>query len=352
MTSPPRLEIAGRPVGAGAPCLVIAEVAQAHDGSLGNAHAYIDVAARAGADAIKFQTHIASAESTAAEPWRVQFSRQDATRYDYWKRMEFSREQWRGLAAHAREAGLLFLSSPFSAEAVELLAGLDMPAWKVASGEVTNAPLIEQMARTGRPVVLSSGMSTLAELDAAVALVRGAGAPVAMLQCTTTYPTPPELLGLNVMGELRARYGCPIGLSDHSGTIFAGLAAAALGADIIELHIVFSRDCFGPDTAASVTPAELAELVRGVRFVEAALSNPVDKDAAGRDAAAMRAVFGKSIVAARDLPAGTRLTAADVAFKKAGPAAGLTPGALDRVLGRSLRRALATDDVVTEDILG
>ena len=128
-------------------CLVIAEVAQAHDGSLGMAHAFIDAAARAGADAVKFQTHIAAAESTPGEPWRVQFSFQDKTRYDYWKRMEFTEEGWRGLKAHADERGLLFLSSPFSSEAVALLRRVGVAAWKVASGEVGNTPMFAQMLR-------------------------------------------------------------------------------------------------------------------------------------------------------------------------------------------------------------
>ncbi len=172
-----------REVGAGRPALVVAEVAQAHDGSLGTAHAYIDAAAGAGADAVKFQTHIASAESTPGEPFRVKFSPQDATRYDYWKRMEFSRDGWRGLADHARQAGLIFLSTPFSFEAVELLDDLGMPAWKVGSGEVTNLPMLERMARTRRPVIVSSGMADFAELDRAVACVRacrGAGRGAAM----------------------------------------------------------------------------------------------------------------------------------------------------------------------------
>src|SRR5215467_15257875 len=156
------------PAGLSPQCCIVAEVAQAHDGSLGTAHAFIDACARAGADAIKFQTHIASAESTPGEPWRVKFSRQDASRYDYWKRMEFTAEQWRGLAEHANERGLIFLSSAFSFAAVELLERLGMSAWKVGAGEVTNLPLLERMARTGKPVLLSSGMSTWAELDAAV----------------------------------------------------------------------------------------------------------------------------------------------------------------------------------------
>ncbi|MBP6823800.1 MAG: N-acetylneuraminate synthase family protein, partial [Acidobacteria bacterium] len=221
--------------------MIVAEVAQAHDGSLGTAHAYIDAAAQAGADAIKFQTHIASAESTPGEPWRVKFSRQDATRYDYWRRMEFTEEQWFGLAAHAEERGLIFLSSAFSFEAVDLLERVGVPAWKVGAGETSNIPLLEKMAATGKPVILSSGMSGWEELDAAVNCVRSNGAPVGVLQCTTAYPCPPEKLGLNVIGELRQRYNCPVGLSDHSGTVYAGFAAATLGANIIEVHITLSR---------------------------------------------------------------------------------------------------------------
>src|SRR5574341_1605298 len=173
-------------------CLIIGEVAQAHDGSLGMAHAFIDAIANAGADAVKFQTHIAAAESTPGEPWRVKLSPQDATRYDYWKRMEFTEEQWGGLARHASERGLIFLSSAFSFEAVDLLNRIGVTAWKVGAGETTNLPMIERMARTGKPVILSSGMSTWAEMDAAVECVRKHEAPVAALQCTTAYPCPPE----------------------------------------------------------------------------------------------------------------------------------------------------------------
>src|SRR5437870_5935664 len=146
-------------------CLIVGEVAQAHDGSLGIAHAFIDAIAAAGADAVKFQTHIAHAESTRAEPWRVRFSLQDESRYAYWRRMEFTEEQWLGLRRHALDRGLLFLSSPFSFEAVELLRRVGVAAWKVASGEAANAPMIDQMAATGLPVILSTGMSRLDEID-------------------------------------------------------------------------------------------------------------------------------------------------------------------------------------------
>ena len=172
--------------------LIVGEVAQAHDGSLGLAHAFIDAIARAGADAIKFQTHIASAESTPGEPWRIKFSRQDETRYDYWQRMEFTEGQWHGLKEHADERGLLFLSSAFSLEAVELLERVGVAAWKVASGEVSSGPLLDRMVATGLPVLLSTGMSPLDEIDLAVERIRQGGNSFAVLQCTSAYPCPPE----------------------------------------------------------------------------------------------------------------------------------------------------------------
>ncbi len=338
----PTLRIGSRDIGPGRPALVIAEVAQAHDGSLGTAHAFIDAAAAAGADAIKFQTHIAAAESTSREPWRVKFSPQDASRFDYWRRMEFTPDQWRGLKEHAENSGLLFLSSPFSPEAADLLDGLGMVAWKVASGEITNRPLLRRMAATGKPVLLSSGMSSWTELDAAVAVCREARAPFAVFQCTTAYPCPPERLGLNLLDDLRRRYACPVGLSDHSGEIYAGLAAASLGANLIEVHVAFSKQMFGPDAPASLTFEQLHRLVEGVRFIGSALAAPVDKDAFAAEAAPLRRTFGKSIVARTALPAGTVLAEAHLALKK--PGTGLPPAALPDVLGRRLRRALAADE--------
>ncbi|MFT3837823.1 MAG: N-acetylneuraminate synthase family protein [Myxococcaceae bacterium] len=337
------LQLGGRSVGPGHPCLVVAEVAQAHDGSLGAAHAYIDAAAKAGADAVKFQTHIAQAESTPGEPFRVKFSKQDATRYDYWKRMEFTPEQWAGLKAHCDEAKLLFLSSPFSFAAVELLEKIGVPAWKVGAGELTNLPMLSLMEKTGKPVILSSGMSSWAELDRAVEEVKRC---CAVLQCTTSYPCPPEKLGLNVLGELRTRYQLPTGLSDHSGTIYAGLAAAALGCDLLELHMVFSKECFGPDTSSSVTTPELKQLVDGIRFIEKAKANPVNKDAAAEGMAELKRTFGKSVVAARELPAGTKLSDADLALKK--PGTGIPAAQLKNVLGRTLKRAVKADTLLAE----
>lgn len=340
------MKIADHHVGPGHPCFVIAEIAQAHDGSLGTAHAFIDVAARCGADAIKFQTHIAAAESTPGEPFRVKFSRQDASRYDYWQRMEFTEEQWHGLAEHAAEAGLVFLSSAFSMEAVSLLERVGMPAWKVGSGEVTNLPFLERLAATGKPILLSSGMSSFAELDSATQAIRQAGGSFALFQCTTSYPCPPEKLGLNVLPQLR-RFGAPVGLSDHSATIYAGLAAATLGADLLEVHLTMTRDAFGPDVTSSLTPDQLTDLVEGVRFIERALAHPVDKDALSESMGDLKTMFGKSLVAARDLPAGHTLTNDDIGLKK--PATGIPAARFREVLGRTLKTACAHDHRFTEN---
>lgn len=319
-------------------CLVIAEVAQTHDGSLGQAHAFIDAIARAGADAVKFQTHIAAAESTPEEPWRIKFSPQDATRYDYWRRMEFSEEQWAGLKAHADASGILFLSSPFSPEAFSLLKTIGMRVWKIASGEISNLPMLDDIALTGDPVILSSGMSNWAELDQAISRFP-ADAAKAVLQCTTEYPCPPEKIGLNMLDEIRSRYGCATGLSDHSGKIFAGLAAATLGADVLELHVTLSREMFGPDVKASVTTSELRELVDGIREIESMLANPVEKENTARENEQLRQIFTKSLYAGAFIPEGTILDRKHFQLKK--PGNGVPAGDLPLIVGKRLRRDLA-----------
>lgn len=328
-------------------CFIIGEVALTHDGSLGLAHAFVDAIANAGADAVKFQTHIAAAESTPSEPFRVKFSRQDQTRYDYWKRMEFTEEEWRGLAEHARERGMLFLSSPFSIQAVELLDRLGMPLWKIASGETSNAMLLERILDTGGPVLLSTGMSPIEEIDAAVARVRARQVDVGIFQCTTAYPCPPEKIGLNLIPLYRERYGCWVGLSDHSATIYPGLAAATMGIDMLEVHVALSREMFGPDVVASVTTQELRQLVDGIRFIERMKAHPLDKDASAKETAPLRKLFTRSLVASADLPAGTVIAREHVAIKK--PGTGLAPDRLDEIIGRRLKRPVVADQVLAAD---
>jgi N-acetylneuraminate synthase len=325
-------------------CLIIGEVAQSHDGSLGLAHAFIDAIAATGADAVKFQTHIAAAESTPEEPWRVKFSRQDATRYDYWKRMEFTEIQWKGLKDHAHELGLLFLSSPFSLEAAEMLQRVGVAAWKVASGEVNNPRMSDFMLETALPFIISTGMSSISEIDRVVELIKGRGNPFALMQCTSAYPCPPEQVGLNLISYFRERYGCAVGLSDHSGTIYPGLAATAMGIEVLEVHVTLSREMFGPDVPASVTTAQLGQLVDGIRFIERMVENPVNKDAAAEELAPMRDLFTKSIVARMDIPAGTLLSEEHLTLKK--PGTGLPAKDLPSLIGSRMRKSVKADELL------
>jgi len=326
--------------------MVIAEVGQAHDGSFGLAHAFIDAIAKAGADAVKFQTHIAHAESTPGEPWRVKFSLQDASRYDYWKRMQFTEDQWFALRQHASACGIKFGSSPFSLQAAHLLKRVGIDFWKVASGEIGNRPMLEFMAETGTPTIISTGMSPVVEVDDVVRLFQAYRMPITVLQCTSAYPCPPEKIGLNVIPLFRERYGCAVGLSDHSGSIYPGLAASAMGIDVLEVHVTLSREMPGPDVPASITTAELMQLIQGIRIIETIVDHPVDKDAIYEQMVPLRRLFTKSVVASVDLPAGTRLAQEHLAFKK--PGTGIPPEKVSEVIGRTLRKPVAADTLLSE----
>jgi N,N'-diacetyllegionaminate synthase len=298
------------------PCFLIAEIGQAHEGSLGILHSYIDALQTTGVDAIKFQTHIAEAESSEYEPFRVKFSYEDDTRFDYWKRMGFSFEQWQGIKSHCEKVGLEFISSPFSNAAVDLLEKLDVKRYKIGSGEVTNFLILEKIAKTGKPIILSSGMSSFEELDKAVNFIQGFGNEISVLQCTTSYPTPPEKVGLNVIGELKQRYPhAKIGLSEHTGKIYACLAATALGAEILEFHATFDRRMFGPDTTSSLTIDEIKKLVQGVREIEQSLHHPINKND-NTEYSGLKKIFEKSLAVNKDLTKGHILSFEDLEAKK------------------------------------
>ena len=315
---------------------VIAEIAQAHDGSLGILHSYIDALKDTGVDAVKFQTHIAEAESSEYEPFRVKFSRQDKTRYDYWKRMEFTFEQWAGIKAHCEDAGLEFISSPFSLAAVDILEQLQVEKYKIGSGEVSNFLMLEKIANTGKPVFLSSGMSSFDELDRSISFLKPFHSPVSIFQCTTQYPTPPENIGLRAIPVLKEKYNLPVGLSDHSGEIFPSLAAIPMGAELIEVHAVFDKRMFGPDATSSLTIAQLTEMVRGIRFLEKALSADYNKNDNGRFAE-MKVIFGKSLAVNKDMTQGTVLTINDLESKKP-QGKGIAASDYSKVIGRKLSR--------------
>jgi N-acetylneuraminate synthase len=207
--------------------------------------------------------------------------------------------------------------------------------------------LLERILDTRKPVLLSTGMSPIEEIDAAVARVRARQVEVGVFQCTTAYPCPPEKVGLNLIPFYRERYACWVGLSDHSATIYPGLAAATIGIDMLEVHVALSREMFGPDVIASVTTQELRQLVDGIRFIERMTTHPLDKDASAKETAPLRKLFTRSLVASADLPAGTVIAREHVAIKK--PGTGLAPDRLDDIIGRRLRRAVVADQVLAAD---
>jgi N-acetylneuraminate synthase len=310
------------------------------------AHAFIDAAAKCGAHGIKFQTHIAAAESTPEEPWRVKFSTQDKSRYEYWQRMEFTEDQWMELKKHADDKKLLFISSPFSIEAVKMLQRVGTAVWKIASGEILNTPMLEEMAKAKLPFWISTGMSDMKEIDKAVEIIRSLGAEIMLFQCTSMYPTPPEWLGLNMLSVFRDKYNCEVGLSDHSGNIYAGLGAAALGVSVIEVHFALSKEMFGPDVPVSLTPAELTQLVEGSKFLSAAVQNPVDKDKAAEKLQDMRKLFNKSISAKEDIPEGTVISKDHLAYKK--PGTGIPASRFNEIIGRKTTRRIAAGSMLAE----
>ncbi len=329
--------------------MIIAEIAQAHDGSLGNAHAYIDALAETGVDAVKFQTHIADAESSIHEPFRIKFSKQDSTRMDYWRRMEFTLPQWKELRSHAESRGMELISSPFSNLAVDWLEEIGVRRYKIGSGEVSNLLMLEKICKTGKPIILSSGMSSWEELDRTVEFIKSYGNRLSILQCTTAYPTSPSQWGLNVISDLKERYQVPIGFSDHSGDIFACLAAAANGAEIFEFHVVFDKRMFGPDTPASITIDQTKKLVNGVEQIKEAVKNPVSKsETSSFDR--LKKIFEKSLAVNRDLNSGDRIEVEILESKKPS-GQGISASEFKEVLGKKLKKGLKKWDFLNwEDL--
>ena len=325
----------------------IAEIGQAHNGSLEKLHEYIDAVAETGVDAIKFQTHIAEAESSIHEPFRVKFSDQDATRFDYWKRMEFSQEEWNGIGAKCKELGLKFISSPFSNKAVDVLEEAGVEVYKIGSGEVNNFLLLKKVVETGKPIIISSGMSSYAELDATVDFLKTHSADFSILQCTTSYPTQPKNYGLNVIGELKERYGVPVGFSDHSAKVATGIAAVALGAEILEFHVVFSKKDFGPDVTSSLAMEEVTELVNAAKDISEAIKNPIDKRDNSRFTE-LKNIFEKSLAVNKTLPKGHILSFDDLEAKKP-KGFGIDAGVYKSVLGKSINKDLKQWDFLNEE---
>ena len=338
--------IDNKPIGEVNPCFIIAEVAQAHDGSLGVLHSYIDALSTTGIDAVKFQMHIAEAESSTYEKFRTNFSYVDKTRFDYWKRMEFSFDQWREIKKHCEDIGLEFLCSPFSNRAVDLLEKLGVKRYKIGSGEVNNLFMLEKIAKTRKDIILSSGMSNFSEIDETINFLKQFDSHISILQCTTKYPTTAEDIGLNVIQEMIDRYDIPIGISDHSGTIYPSLSAVSLGAKIIEFHVVFDKSMFGPDSKSSLTIKNINRLVEGVRFIETSLSNKIDKTN-NRHFEEIKNIFEKSLAVNKNLTKGSVISFDDLEAKKPSKC-GISAKNYQIVIGKKVNRNLKKWDFIDD----
>ena len=312
---------------------IIAEIGQAHDGSIGIAHSFIDALADTGVDAIKFQVHIADAERSIHEKFRTNFSYQDKTRFDYWKRMEFTKVQWEGLKQHCDNKGIEFMASPFSVKAFELLEKIGVKRYKIGSGEARNHLLLERISKTQKPIILSTGLTNQDDLEKTYSFLKNNNCEFSFLQCTTSYPTKPENWNLQRIKELKEKFNIPVGFSDHSGEVYACLAATAIGAEILEFHVAFDKQMFGPDAKSSLTINQVFSLVKGVREISLSLNHPEEN----KELENLRTLFGKSLASNKSLQKGHQITSSDLETKK--PASlGICPTDYLTVIGKKLNK--------------
>src|SRR4051794_8998453 len=299
-----RFAIGGTAVGRGAPCYVIAEAGANHNRDLGMARELIDVAADAGADAVKFQTYTGKDLYSSKTP-RFEYLDDDRSPQELLDAIALPREWQAQLADHARERGIHFFSSPFDHDAVRGLAELGVPAMKIASFEIVDLPLIRAAAATGVPLVVSTGMAVLGEIEDALQAVAETGNDqVALLRCASVYPAPPEIMNLRAMRTLREAFHVPVGLSDHTTGIATATGATGFGMDLLEKHFTLSRSHEGPDHAFAIEPDDLKALVAAVREVETALGTGRVEGPSEAESGEMYRLARRSIIAAADIPAG------------------------------------------------
>jgi N-acetylneuraminate synthase len=337
------LRIGNREIGSGRPCFIIAEAGINHNGDATLAAELVDAAAGAGADAIKFQTHLPEHEMLRDG---ATASYVGESLFDLLTRTALSPEAHYALRDLAARKGILFLSTPFSREAADFLEALGLPVFKTGSGELTNLPLQRHIAAKGKPMIVSTGMSTPDEIDRTVAAIRGIAPGFALMHCTSTYPTPFEHVQLGCIDGLRKRYQVPVGLSDHTLGNYMAFAAAALGANLFEKHFTVSRSLPGPDQQGSMEPAELEDLVRGIRAIEQARGSTKQIQPGEQD---VRNMALHSIVSVRDIAAGATIGADDVWAKR--PGTGIPARRLDEIVGRRAKYAIAKDSLIAWDDL-
>jgi len=352
-SSPQSIDLGRCRIGNGEPCFVIAEAGVNHNGDIELAHRLIDVAGDAGASAVKFQTFRAddlARPDTPKSAYQTTATGSGENQFEMLKKLELPREVHLELMDHAAARDLVFLSTPFEEGSADFLYEQGVAAFKIPSGEVTNLPFLRHVTAKGRPIILSTGGSTMDEVGAAVESIGqegGAGqSNLVLLHCVSTYPANPAEANLRAMSALSDAFGTFVGWSDHTPGIAVALAAAALGAVVIEKHVTLDREMPGPDHAASLSPEEMSDLVAGIRTVEAALGDGQKIPSDGE--LEVMSVVRKSLAAARDLGAGTVLSTKDVMAVR--PGSGIPPSETELILGRRLRRSLARGELLDLDM--
>jgi N,N'-diacetyllegionaminate synthase len=345
------ISIGQRKVGVGEPCFIIAEAGVNHNGSIQMARQLVDVAVKAHADAVKFQTFKPEKVCSPAAPkatYQLQTTGRDESQLEMGKKLELPFEAFRELQAYCKSKDLLFLSTPFDYDSADFLSELSVPAFKIPSGEITNLPFVEHIARKGRPLIVSTGMSTLDEVDKTVKTICATGnQQIVLLQCVSNYPAQPSSVNLRAMHTLAKAFDVPVGYSDHTTGTEIASAAVALGACVIEKHFTINRDLPGPDHRASLEPDELAAMVRCIRNVEAALGDGEKRPAL--EEANTAAVARRSLVAARYIPAGTVMTEELIVILR--PGTGLPPTMRRQLLGRRVRRDIEPGTLLSLDMM-
>ncbi len=349
MVTPVR--IGTRLIGPAQPCLIIAEAGVNHNGSIAMALQLVDAAADAGADVVKFQTFKSEEVVTPLAPkaeYQVQNTGAEESQLEMIRKLELPDEDFLTIQQHCRTRRITFLSTPFDFHSADLLERMEVEAFKVPSGEITHVPFLRHLARKGKPLIVSTGMSDLNEVASAIDVISSTGnRDVVLLHCVSNYPTAPASVNLRAMRTLEDEFKVPVGYSDHTEGIAISLAAVALGACVVEKHFTLDRSLPGPDHRASLEPRELAELVRAARDVQAAWGDGVKRPVSEELSTA--AVARRSLVAASNLNAGTTLTESMIAIRR--PGTGLPPSLLPQVIGRQLKQNVSAGELFTLEML-
>jgi N,N'-diacetyllegionaminate synthase len=346
-----KVTIAGRLIGKGQPCFVIAEAGVNHNGDINMAKKLIDAVKEAGATAVKFQTfkaeHVVTREAGKAA-YQIETTGNEESQFEMIKKLELSESDFRELFHYAHEKGIVFLSSPFDKDSVDLLDELGMPAFKIGSGEITNFPLLEYIARKGKPIILSTGMATLREVEEALQVIQDQGVKdIILLHCVTSYPAMAKDINLKAMETLSVAFNLPVGLSDHTVGITIPIAAVALGACVIEKHLTLDRKLPGPDHRASLEPEELRQMIEAIRDVENAMGDGIKRLTEKEEE--IKKAARRSIVAKVDIPLGTTITEDMLDIKR--PGTGMEPKYISKVVGSVARSLIRRDELLTLDKL-